>query len=151
MHDDKVYFTEQESRIYFRISNLSPIGLRLDHRKLYTAYYDTTISKRSVRLLEAENVKALLNASKQAHQPIQTKVSEVNADSIFVLIRDTCIVGILEIPMNEHSYQRGDVLNLYYDRYWNGLPVFFESEEQITYALPTKTLKTERKECPRQA
>lgn len=128
MHDDKVYFTEQETGVYFRISNLSPLGLHLDHKKLYEAYYDPMFSQRSVTLFEAENVRALLIAAKHAHQTVQTTVCQVNTDNIFVSVLDSCVVGIVEIPINEHSYNKGDRLNLYYERYWNGMPKLLESE-----------------------
>jgi len=129
MHHDKVYFTEQETGVYFRLSNLSPIGLHLDHQKLYEAYYDPMISQRSVTLFEAENVRAQLFAAKHAHKTVQTIVYRVNTDNIFVDVLDTCIVGIVEIPINEHSYKKGDILNLYFNRYWNGMPEFSELEK----------------------
>lgn len=126
MHDDQVYFKEQETGVYFRLSNLSPIGLQLDHKKIYEAYYDPLITQRSVTLLEAENVKALLQAAKHAHKTVQTEVWQVNTDNIFVSVLDTCVVGIVEIPINEHAYKKGDRLNIYYNRYWNGMPLFLE-------------------------
>lgn len=129
MHDDKVYFTEQETGVYFRLSNLSPIGLHLDHQKLYEAYYDPMISQRSVTLIEAENVKDQLAAAKHAHKTVPTVVYQVNTDNIFVDVFDTCVVGIVEIPINEHSYKKGDRLNLYYNGYRNGMPKFLELEE----------------------
>ena len=129
MHDDKVYFTEQETGVYFRISNLPPLGLHLDHKKLYEAYYDPSVSTRSVTLLEAEKIKAQLDAAKQAHQTVKTTVCQVNTDNIFVSIFDSCVVGIVETPITEHSYRRGDELNLYYGGYRNGMPKLLKSEE----------------------
>ena len=114
VEDHRLRFVERETRITFNVSNFAPRDIRFEENQLFEAYYDPTVSIKSVQLVEPEYAVGLLRTRKRMRRPIMVVVMEATPTLLLVSIPNSSLVAKVTQFDPNRAYQAGDVLYAYY-------------------------------------